>query len=287
MSKKSKICAPHALEHGAKNFSLIKQYWNDLAPVVKQAGGFPLVLGGDHANFTGAIRGIVQRNDGKIPGIIYIDAHADINDPKHSPSGNMHGMPVHFAYLEGNVDFTRFAYVGLRNPDNPYETTLIKQHDIMVITKDDLERDGIVLTTERLLRRVGHGAHISFDVDAIDEQFVPGTGTPEPHGLTPEQVYALVAKLQPGSMDMNEVDPLRDVDHQTVNIAIETVLNATLGQKDVHLISAPTNLGQPNPGTAVAPQEMIRSGLIQMLEQRGQRVVHQVVPVQGQPPVAP
>jgi arginase len=271
--------------HKPQNLQLIKNYWDQLAPVVEKAEGFPLILGGDHANFTGTIRGIVQRNNGIIPGIVYIDAHADINDPEHSPTGNVHGMPVHYASIEGNIDFSRFAYVGLRNPDDPYETDLIRRLGILVITKEDFDRDGMVATAERLLHHVGKGAHISFDVDAIDEEFVPGTGTPEPYGLTPEQVYGLIAQLQPSSMDMNEVDPQRDVDNKTVNIANEIVLTATLGRKHIYLISAPTNLGQPHPGTALAPEEMIKTGLIQMLEQLGRHVTHRIVPVIGQPPI--
>jgi arginase len=238
----------------------------------------PVVLGGDHAVEIGNLAGLTQRNNGTSPGVVYFDAHADINSPKTSPSGNVHGMDLHFAIQAGNLDPHRLIYVGMRHPDEG-ETKLLKKLGIRVITTDEINQHSPEHIAEIIHDTVGHEPHMSFDIDVISQKWVPGTGTPVPHGITPQQAYALVKAIKPGSFSMVEVDPERDHNGQTVEIANQVIKSATHGQRDITLISAPLNLGQPNPGTALGPEAMLKAGLPLLLQEQGHIITLNAVPV--------
>ena len=107
-------------EANAKYFPIIQAVCDELAELVQRIvgeGGFPLVLGGDHSIAMGTISGIARAR-GKAPGVIWVDAHGDINTPLTSPTGNVHGMPVHFALEQHAVDPQRMAFIGLRDVDD-------------------------------------------------------------------------------------------------------------------------------------------------------------------------
>ena len=163
---------------------------------VVEAGGFPLVLGGDHSIALGTLSGLAAAT-GAPGGAIWIDAHGDLNTPATSPSGNVHGMVLaaalglagesflHPGLVSPALDPSRVVLLGTHSLDVG-ERELLKRAGIRVITMSEIDRIGI----ERAMREaLDHAAgagfvHISLDLDALDPEVAPGVGTPVPGGLT-------------------------------------------------------------------------------------------------------
>ena len=158
-------------------------------------GSLPLVLGGDHSVALGTLAGL-REAAGQAGGVIWIDAHGDLNTPRTSPSGNVHGMPLAASLgLAGNgfahggltlpaVDPQRVVLVGVRSLD-PAERTLIRETGIRAITMTEIDRIGIERVAQEAIDRAsGPGfVHVSLDLDALDPEVAPGVGTPVNGGL--------------------------------------------------------------------------------------------------------
>jgi arginase len=221
-------------EQNAKYFPLIKAVCDELAGIVEglvRAGTFPLVLGGDHSIAMGTIAG-VARARGRAPGVIWVDAHGDINTPLTSPSGNVHGMPVHFALQAHAVDPARMVFIGLRDVDDG-EKRAIRELGVRAFTMADIDRLGMSRVVEEALAIVGdgeHSVHVSFDMDGVDPQEAPGVGTPVRGGITYREAHLLMeavcASGTLGSLEITEINPILDRENQTAILAVELILSA-------------------------------------------------------------
>ncbi|KAH0556082.1 A-agglutinin attachment subunit precursor, partial [Trichoglossum hirsutum] len=207
-----------------------------------------LTLGGDHSVAIGSIAGVArairERHAGRELAVIWVDAHADINTPETSISGNIHGMPV--AFLTGLVrtdrpdvfgwlqpdqliSLKKLVYIGLRDVD-PGEKRILREHGVRAFSMHDIDKHGIGKVMELALGHIGADTpiHLSFDVDALDPLIAPSTGTPVRGGLTlREGDYICECVHETGSLvglDLVEVNPSLGDDGKDDNIgAKETV----------------------------------------------------------------
>ncbi len=211
-----------------------------------QAGHFPLVLGGDHSLSIGSVRGAARNR--KI-GVIWLDAHADFNTDKTTPSGNIHGMSL--AALTGLgdrslvqlwdepipvIDPAKIAIIGARDLD-PGEKMNLRDSGALVMGMEQVDRFGMVAMVEKAIEQVSKdvdGIYLSLDLDALDPQHAPGVGTPVPAGLTQREAHlacemiAETGKLV--GMDLVEVNPILDVQNRTAMLAVDFALSA-LGRR--------------------------------------------------------
>jgi len=152
-----------------KYLGLIQSVCNVLADSVERAvkdGAFPIVLGGDHSIAIGTLAGL-RRARGEAPGLIWFDAHADINSPRTSPSGNVHGMPVYYAVEAGDMNPKRSVLIGLRDVD-PGEKATIRELGISAFTMTDIDRLGMEAVVGRALDIVGPGpVHVITEINPI------------------------------------------------------------------------------------------------------------------------
>ncbi len=209
-------------------------------------GHFPLVLGGDHSIAVGTVSGIasVCRRQGKKLGLLWVDAHGDINTPESSPSGNIHGMPV--AALLGHgpakltgiggkapkVDPANIALVGIRSLDEG-EKHRLKAMGVQVHTMSDIDRHGIHRVMKKALARITDGTdyvHVSFDLDAVDPTVAPGVGTPVKGGLDYREAHLIMELLHDSgvmtSLELVEVNPILDQGNASAVFAVELVQSA-------------------------------------------------------------
>ena len=207
-------------------------------------GEYPLVVGGDHSIAIGSVHGSARDRD---IGVLWFDAHADLNTPSTSPSGNVHGMPL--AALLGYDEFadaewanapgvteSSVAYVGLRSVDDG-ERESIQDSDITAFTMADIDERGITDVVESALAVVTadtDGIHVSLDLDWLDPSAAPGVGTPVRGGATYREAHAAfetVAKHDERygslrSMDVVEVNPILDESNETASLTTELVASA-------------------------------------------------------------
>ncbi len=233
------------LRHRAHHVVEIERAMIALAGVVEQIerrGSLPIVLGGDHSIAMGTLAGI--RKAGRRSGVIYIDAHGDINTPETTPSGNVHGMPLAVAVglatepfakeLRGSVDGAACVLLALRDVDRD-ESRNIKKAGVTAITMADIDRLGMSSAMERAIAVAskGDGIHLSLDVDAIDPDEAPGVGTPVRGGLTYREAQLAMEMLAASgklrSIEVAEVNPILDRENRTAQLAVELIASA-LGQ---------------------------------------------------------
>ena len=217
----------HGNQH-AKYFDVIRQVCEQLAIEVEhivRSNGFPIVLGGDHSIAMGTLDGL-RRARGEAAGLVWVDAHSDINSPESSPSGNVHGMPLWFALEEGYADPKRTVQIGLRDVD-PSEKANLRASGIAAFTMSDVDRLGMTRVMEEAIRIAGAGGkpiHMSFDMDGIDPSEAPGTGTPVKGGLSFREAHLAMEMLaesgQLGSIEMVEINPILDTRNQTGALAV-------------------------------------------------------------------
>ena len=221
----------------------------DLAALVEatvREGARPLVLGGDHAIALGTLSGLAAAA-GQPGGVIWIDAHADLNTPQTSTSGNVHGMPLaaaigrspewftHERLTLPALDPTRVALVGIRSLD-PTERTFLPDSGLQVFTMSDIDRIGIESAMLQALDRVsGPGfVHVSFDLDALDPEVAPGVGTPVRGGLTYREAHLACELLAEsgiaGSFEVVEANPILDRENTTALTAVELIASS-LGKR--------------------------------------------------------
>jgi arginase len=221
-------------EADAKYLPLIVEACELLASLVEEvvrAGHFPLVLGGDHSIAMGTLAG-VSRARGRAPGVIWVDAHGDINTPITSPSGNVHGMPVHFAIAARNVSPERMVFIGLRDVDEG-EKRAIRDLGVKAFTMSEIDRLGMAAVIAEALAIASDGPgslHVSFDMDGIDPTEAPGVGTPVRGGLSYREAHLLMEAVAAsgtlGSLEITEINPIIDRENRTALLAVELILSA-------------------------------------------------------------
>ncbi len=204
-----------------------------------QEGYVPLVLGGDHSVALGSLGGMAcARGPG---GVLWLDAHGDLNRPETSPSGNVHGMPLAAALGLAGPEFEsdeyplpavdRVALVGVRSLD-PGERDLLAELDACIFTMSDLDRKGVEPAMREALEHVsGDGfVHVSLDMDVLDPDVAPGVGTPVRGGLSYREAHlALELVAEAGvlsSLEVVEVNPILDRENETAKLAVELVASA-------------------------------------------------------------
>jgi arginase len=213
---------------------------------IMQRGHFPLVLGGDHSIAVGTVSGIAAfcRAQGKKLGLLWIDAHGDINTPETSPSGNIHGMPLAALLGFGPKELTdiggagpklearNIALVGIRSLDSG-EKSRLKETGVQVHTMSDIDRHGADRVMKKALARVTDGTdyvHVSFDLDAVDPTVTPGVGTPVKGGLDYREAHLIMEVIADAgvmtSLEMVEVNPILDQGNTSAAFAVELVQSA-------------------------------------------------------------
>jgi len=211
-----------------------------------EAGHFPLCIGGDHSMALGSIAGIAEfcRSRGRTPGVIWLDAHADINTDKTSPSGNIHGMPLAASLGIGSSKLTQVsgftpkvrpqhcALLAARQID-PLEKETIRKVGLPVYTMTDIDRQGIGAVIDRVLADILPGIdhlHVSFDLDCVDPGVVRGVGTPVPGGLTYREAHLVMETIAEcgcmASLEIAEVNPILDHNNNSAEFAAEIVASS-------------------------------------------------------------
>jgi arginase len=201
----------------------------------------PLVLGGDHSVALGSLVGMASVHG--LGGVIWLDAHGDLNTPETSPSGNVHGMVLAAALGLGGELFARdgwklpaiapgkLALVGLRSLDRG-ERALLSQLDARVFTMSEIDRTGIEACMRDALSHARGSAflHVSLDMDVVDPEYAPGVGTPVRGGLSYREAHlAMEIVAESGladSFDVVEVNPVLDRENETGKLAVELVASA-------------------------------------------------------------
>jgi arginase len=237
-----------------------KKYIKDIARVCQKLyqqvyqslteGALPIVLGGDHslaAGSVGASADFAAAQNGQL-GLIWVDAHGDMNTPATTTSGNVHGMPL--AALLGQEP-AELAKIGVRAPKVRAETTVligirnldtlekdrIRDAKVHVFTMKDIDRHGIAVVMKRALALAGKGTsgvHVSFDLDVCDPTIAPGVGTPVKGGLDYREAQLVMEMVADSGLlvglDLVEINPILDSQNQTAILGTELALSA-LGQQ--------------------------------------------------------
>jgi arginase len=236
-----------------------KRYVREIASVCREvrertlesvrAGRIPVCLGGDHSLAAGSVAGVAAalRERGKDLALLWIDAHADMNTPETSPSGNVHGMPLAACLGQGPEELIAVGggasvrprdvtLFGIRDLDER-ERGLVRQSGVRAYTMSDIDRRGVAAIMQEILKealgRVG-GLHLSLDLDGLDPDVAPGVGTPVLGGLTYREAHLMCEMVAESgllsSVDLVELNPSLDVRNHTAEIAVGLILSA-LGQR--------------------------------------------------------
>jgi arginase len=241
------VAIAEATEEGdesARFLGPIKETCERVAGVVRGAleeGQFPLVLGGDHSVALGSLGGLAAAHGPG--GVLWLDAHGDLNRPQTSPTGNVHGMALAAALGLGgptfesdvwptpSVERTRLALVGTRELDQG-ERELIREHGLRVWTMSTIDQLGMERTIREALEHVAgdNFVHVSLDMDALDPAVAPGVGTPVRGGLRYREAHLALELIAEAhvltSLDVVEVNPVLDVANETGKLAVELIASA-------------------------------------------------------------
>lgn len=223
---------------GLRNLEEVVEFCEALCEEVDdtiKAGKFPLVIGGDHSIAMGTISGVKRHYDEL--GVIWYDAHGDLNISESSPSGNIHGMPLRALIGDGHEDLVNIGgyknkvktenivLIGMRDLDAG-EKEYIKQTGIKTYTMSDIDKLGMKQVMEETIEYLKDldGVHLSLDVDALDPVETPGTGTTVPGGITYRESHLAMEMLYDAelitSAELVEVNPLIDIHNKTANQAV-------------------------------------------------------------------
>lgn len=246
------VAIPEQKKEGAAHAKYLKEITAtctksaELVLKTLEAGKVPMVLGGDHSVAAGTVAGVAEfyrRQNQKI-GLIWIDAHSDMNTPETSPSGNVHGMPL--AALMGlgpselgnifnfcpKVRPENCVLVGIRDVD-AHEKENIRRAGVEVFTMRDIDERGMRAVMEEALRMASRGTagyHVSLDMDWIDPEDAPGVGTPVWGGATYREAHLAMEIIADHgrllSFEIVEVNPVIDEHNQTADLAVELTLSA-------------------------------------------------------------
>jgi arginase len=211
-----------------------------------EADELPVVLGGDHSIAVGSVSGVasVARERGGQIGLVWFDAHADMNTPETSPSGNVHGMPLaallgygakeltHIGGFAPKLDPRYCAHVGGRDID-PSERELIKKLGMRFFTMREIDERGMNACMDEAIeiaRRAPGGYHVTLDVDALDPGDAPGSGTVVRGGLTYREAHLAMEKIAEAggmiSLEVVEINTALDVNNRTAELGVELILSA-------------------------------------------------------------
>jgi arginase len=215
-------------DHRKKYFDIIEAVCSRLAAEVEHivnSNGFPVILGGDHSIAMGTLAGLKAAR-GISAGLVWVDAHSDINSPDTSPSGNVHGMPLWFALQKGYADPKHTVQIGLRDVDVSEKENL-RASGVAAFTMSDVDRLGMTQVMKQAIDIAGGDGrliHMSFDMDGIDPSEAPGTGTPVKGGLSFREAHLAMEMLAEsgrlGSIEMVEINPILDTRNQTAILAV-------------------------------------------------------------------
>ena len=211
-----------------------------------EGGAVPVVLGGDHSQAVGTISALstYYRKQGKDIGVLWVDAHTDMNTPETSPSGNIHGMPLATLLGHGAPELVALSgdqpalkpenvvIFGARDIDGT-EVPLVEELGIRVFTMQEIDRRGIVVCLEEALAQIQKntvGVHLSFDLDGVDPQYAPGVGTPVLGGLNLRESHLLCESVAATGeligMEMVELNPILDDANRTGEFAVWLIQSA-------------------------------------------------------------
>ena len=246
------VALPEQKKEGAAHAKYLKEITAtctnsaDLVLKTLEAGKIPLVLGGDHSVAAGTVSGVAKyfrRKNQKI-GLIWIDAHTDMNTPDTSPSGNVHGMPLAALMGLGPTELGNIyefspkvapencVLVGIRDVDS-FEKENIRKAGVQVFTMRDIDERGMRAVMEEALSLAGNGTagyHVSLDMDWIDPEDAPGVGTPVWGGATYREAHLAMEIISDHgrmlSFEIVEVNPVIDEHNQTADLAVELALSA-------------------------------------------------------------
>ncbi|MFN7622970.1 MAG: arginase [Acidobacteriota bacterium] len=211
-----------------------------------EAGAVPIVLGGDHSIAIGTVSGLASfyRQKNQRVGVIWFDAHGDMNTPETSPSGNIHGMP--FAVILGNgaPELTGIAgfspkvhpedcvLIGARSVDTE-EARLMRASGVRIYTMREIDERGMSAVMDEaviLASRHTAGFHVTMDMDFVDPSYAPGVGTPVPGGPTYRESHLAMEKVADSgrmlSFELTEVNPVLDISNRTAELGVELILSA-------------------------------------------------------------
>jgi arginase len=247
---------PESLPAGAENAKYLAQIaatCRKLALTVEKAlgeGKSPLVLGGDHSIAVGTVAGVTRhfRKQTQKIGLLWIDAHADMNTPETSPSGNVHGMPLACCIGMGPTELTtllgpapkvhasKVAIVGLRDVD-ALEKPHVRESGVKAFTMRDIDERGLRAVMDDAIRIVCDGTagfHLSIDMDFVDPQYAPGVGTPVRGGATYREAHLAMEMICDSgrmlSMEVVEINPVIDEVNRTADLGVELIMSA-LGKR--------------------------------------------------------
>jgi len=237
-----------------------KKYVHDIAKVCQELydyamksleeGALPLVLGGDHSLAAGSVAASadwIRRTTSKPLGLVWIDAHGDMNTPATTESGDVHGMPLAALLGQEPLELASIGstpsvlpqhtvLVGIRNLDQR-EKEAIRASGVHVFTMKDIDRDGIATVAERALALAARdtgGIHVSFDMDVCDPSIAPGVGTPVKGGFDYREAHLIMELVadsgQLVALDLVEANPTLDIRNTTAELGTELALSA-LGKK--------------------------------------------------------
>ena len=225
-----------------------KLYKTSLTALEK--GGIPVVLGGDHSLAAGSVAASADfvRREGKPIGLIWVDAHGDMNTPSSTDSGNVHGMPLAALLGPEPSELSRIGgftpkvrpehtvLIGIRNLDER-EKEIVRASKVHVFTMKDIDRSGIALVVEQALQLASSGTagiHVSFDLDVCDPAIAPGVGTPVKGGLDYREAHMLMEMVADSgllrALDIVECNPILDERNVTAVLGAELAASA-LGLK--------------------------------------------------------
>lgn len=214
---------------------------------VVQQNNFPLVLGGDHSIAIGTLAGLSHKYNNL--GVIWYDAHADMNTSETSPSGNIHGMPLAVSIGVGHERLVNLFKEGPKvNPENvviigaravdPGERVLIKDKRIKVFTMHEIDKNGMTAVMKEaidyLRARNVDGVHLSLDLDALDPLYTPGVGTPVQGGISYRESHLAMEMLEESNLltsaELVEVNPILDEKNKTADVAV-ALAGSLFGEK--------------------------------------------------------
>lgn len=233
-----------------KNLAEVLRVNTDLAEKVDdviQKGHFPLILGGDHSVAIGTLAGLTARYENL--GVIWYDAHTDLNTPETTPSGNIHGMPLAVSiglgderlvnlYEQGQkIQAENVVIIGARSID-PGERKLIKEQGLKVYTMHEIDKYGMATVMQDaidyLKAQAVDGVHLSLDLDALDPLYTPGVGTPVPGGISYRESHLAMEMLEESklitSAEFVEVNPILDEKNKTADVAVG-LMGSLFGEK--------------------------------------------------------
>jgi arginase len=211
-----------------------------------QAGELPIVLGGDHSIAIGSVAGVSSfyREQGRSLGLVWFDAHADMNTPETTPSGNIHGMPLAVLLGHGTPELTdiegfspkldpRFcAHVGARDVDEG-ERELIRRLGMRFFTMREIDERGMSACMDEAIAiasKADAGYHVTLDVDALDPGDAPGSGTVVRGGLTYREAHLAMEKISEAggavSLEVVEINTALDINNRTAELGVELILSA-------------------------------------------------------------